>query len=187
MSPGGGWFGKIGGRLNKVSVRFQVHAQYTAPLDSVEAALGTLDPLTDCTLSVVTFDEEVHRQLRQLNPDVSFQPRARPTSVVMAQAAQGLVGYWCFQRLDGDFHERGVFVHAIWRRRGLAPRLLKTLLENLEPAELSLAHRLLASAPMRHRASRRMLVRCGLRFEGVGARGHLPALGDFHLFFRPLD
>ena len=167
-------------------IDLEVDAQYTAPLDAVAAALADVHASGEPKLRVLSGRKKrlkLVEGLRALQPSFPFDDLSQLDRLVLADEGEAIVGYWCFERREGNLYDRGVFVAPQERGRGLAARLLRRA---VEAEDASAEAKLIASAGFSNRGSRRMLERCGLQLEGVLTTGRLPGLGDFHFFFRPL-
>jgi GNAT superfamily N-acetyltransferase len=168
-------------------IDLEVDAQYTARLDAVAAALAEVEEAGGPKLRVLSGRKkrlELVDRLRALQSSFPFEDLSQIDRLVLAEEGEHLLAYWCFQRREGNLYDRGVFVSPKARGLRLAARLLRRAVE--AEGTPSAEAKLIASVGFSNRGSRRMLERCGLQLDGVLTKGHLPGLGDFHFFFRPL-
>jgi len=181
-----GFVGKTALKVGEGALKMGVEAQYTAPLDSVSAALAGVNIDDDVRVRVLKGRKsrsDLFNRIQGLNTVFSAPDLAAYDRVAIAEVGKELLGYWCFVIRDGSLYERGVCVAENARGRRIASRLLMATIDSLE-TRLEQG-RLIATSDMFNRSSRRMLERCGLQLDGVLVRGRLPLMGEVHLVWKP--
>ena len=182
-----GFAAKAALKASEGSLGLSLEAQYTAPLDSVIAALDGIEVddevkvrvLKGCKPRLTLLD-----RMKHLQPSLAASTLAEFHRVAIAEVDGALVGYWCFTVRDGNLYERGVAVSEQLRGRSLARRLLLAAVLSMDTSPES--GRLMATSDLFNRASRRMLERCGLQVDGVMTQGRIPLMGHFHVIWKPM-
>jgi RimJ/RimL family protein N-acetyltransferase len=182
-----GFVAKTAFKVGEHALRLELEAQYTAPLDSVLAALdGVRELQDDLTIRVL---EGRKKRLKMVTRFQALQHDFDQSSlqdydrIAIAENDGQLIGYWCFTLREGNLYERGVYVSEDARGKQVAARLLYQTVFSMNEAEQR--GRLLATSDLFNRASRRMLERCGLQLDGLMTRGRFPLMGEFHLMWKP--
>jgi RimJ/RimL family protein N-acetyltransferase len=182
-----GFVTKTALKLGERTLGLNLEAQYTAPLDSVLAALDGVRNLEDDVAIRVLKGRK--KRLPMVSRFQALQHDFAPSSlldydrIAIAEKGGQLIGYWCFTLREGNLYERGVFVSEATRGKQVAARLLYHTVFSMNEAEQR--GRLLATSDLFNRASRRMLERCGLQLDGLMTRGRFPLMGEFHLMWKP--
>ena len=174
-------------KASEHSLGLSVEAQYSAPLDSVRAALAGVDVNDEVRIRILKGSKprlNLLTRIHRLHSRLSANDLAEFNRIALAEIEGELVGYWCFKLREGNLYERGVALREDMRGRGLARRLLSASIQSLD-ADLERG-RLMATSDFFNRSSRRMLERCGLQLDGVMTQGRVPLTGHFHVIWKPI-